>query len=224
MISFPFFEDIENKEFLIVGGGHVATGKVNRLLLFTDHIIIDAKKTDIEGTKIPVSDTDRMRQQIQAAEGVCILNKSYESSDLDLADYVIAATEDEKINEKIAQDAVARHLPVNVVDNPSLCTFLFPSLIHRGNLTIGISTGGSSPAAAQYLRRQIEKILPDNIEGILDRMQAARRIVPQKIDSQSRRKGFYKKLLLRLIETENGLSEEEVNQMIEEYHGEENLQ
>ena len=59
------------------------------------------------------------------------------------------------------------HIPVNVVDVPRLCTFFFPALINKGDLTISVSTGGASPMAAGYLRRQIEESIPDNAEKIL---------------------------------------------------------
>ena len=58
-------------------------------------------------------------------------------------------------------------VPVNVVDVPELCSFYFPALITRGNLTISVSTAGSSPMAAAHLRQKIEDMLPDNTEQIL---------------------------------------------------------
>lgn len=69
--------------------------------------------------------------------------------------------------ERISRLCTARRIPVNVVDAPGLCTFFFPSLITEGDLTVSVSTGGSSPAAAAYLRRQIEETLPDRTEEIL---------------------------------------------------------
>ena len=59
------------------------------------------------------------------------------------------------------------HIPVNVVDVPRLCTFFFPALITKGDLTVSVSTGGISPMSAGYLRRTIEKSIPDNTEEIL---------------------------------------------------------
>ena len=69
--------------------------------------------------------------------------------------------------EKISFLCKERNIPVNVVDVPELCTFFFPSLITRGDLTISVSTGGRSPAVAAFVRREIEGILPDRIEEIL---------------------------------------------------------
>ena len=70
--------------------------------------------------------------------------------------------------EAIAGLCSKRNIPVNVVDVPELCTFFFPSLIQRGELTVSVSTGGKNPTAAAYLRRHIEHEIPDRSEEILD--------------------------------------------------------
>ena len=61
-----------------------------------------------------------------------------------------------------------RNIPVNVVDIPELCSFFFPALIREGNLTVSVSTGGSNPGAAAYLRKHLQTRIPDNTERILD--------------------------------------------------------
>lgn len=61
----------------------------------------------------------------------------------------------------------AHNIPVNVVDVPQLCSFYFPALITKGDLTVSVSTGGVCPEAAGYLRRRLEEALPDNTEAIL---------------------------------------------------------
>lgn len=66
-------------------------------------------------------------------------------------------------------------IPVNVVDVPRLCSFSFPALITRGELTVSVSTGGASPAAAAYLRGRIEEMLPEQTEQILDWLCAHRK-------------------------------------------------
>lgn len=62
----------------------------------------------------------------------------------------------------------ARGIPVNVVDIPELCSFYFPSLMTRGELTVAVSTGGKSPGGAAWLRRYLEKHIPDQTEEILE--------------------------------------------------------
>lgn len=69
--------------------------------------------------------------------------------------------------EAISDLCRSHRIPVNVVDVPRLCSFYFPALVTRGDLTVAISTGGGTPAAAAYLRRQIEALLPEDTDCIL---------------------------------------------------------
>ena len=72
------------------------------------------------------------------------------------------------------------NIPVNVVDVPRLCTFFFPALIKKGELTVSVSTGGSSPMAAGYIRRQLEENIPDNTEEILQWLSEKRELLKEK--------------------------------------------
>jgi siroheme synthase-like protein len=179
MTLFPFFVDVDDKTFLVIGGGSVAKGKVERLKQFTDNIIVIAKETDITGVKI--------------------INKEFDDSDLEFGDYVIGATNDSAVNEGIYTLCKDKNIPVNIVDNPNLCTFIFPSLIKKGDLTIGITTAGKSPATSQYIRREIEKVIPDNIDSILDEMNDLRQQLKQDVLNQSDRAKILKEKLAELI-------------------------
>ena len=68
----------------------------------------------------------------------------------------IAATDDEELNAAVSQDCAAKHVLVNVVDRPALCTFTVPATVHRGDLTIAIATNGRCPAFASILREELE--------------------------------------------------------------------
>ena len=80
--------------------------------------------------------------------------------------------------ERVSALCKERGIPVNVVDMPELCTFFFPALIQRGDLTVSVTTGGKSPAAASYLRRSIEELLPERTEEILDWLGELREELP----------------------------------------------
>lgn len=177
MTLFPFFEDIENKTFLVIGGGNVAKGKIKRLKQFTDHIVVIAKESDIDG----------------------YVQKEFEESDLDSADYVIGASDDPQLNKRISLLCQDRGIAVNVVDNPELCTFIFPSLIKKGDLTIGICTGGKSPAMSQYIRKNIEAVLPDDIETVLDEMNVLRERLKKEVPDQKDRARILKNKLTELM-------------------------
>lgn len=77
--------------------------------------------------------------------------------------------------ERISALCVDAGIPVNVADKPELCTFIFPAVVCRGDLTVSVSTGGKSPGAAAYLSKQIAGQLPCRTEEILDWLGGIRR-------------------------------------------------
>ena len=147
MSYFPFYFDITDKTFLIIGGGPVAREKVNRLRRFTENIIVIAPETEIEGTCT--------ENPCRCAGEVQILCKEYGEEDLALGDYVVAATGIREVDRKVAGDCRGRGIPVNVVDDQAYCDFIFPSIVKRDSLTVAISTFGTSPAYAMQLRKEM---------------------------------------------------------------------
>ena len=208
MSYFPFYFDITDKTFLIIGGGPVAREKVNRLRRFTENIIVIAPETEIEGT--------RTENPCRCAGEVQILCKEYGEEDLALGDYVVAATGIREVDRKVAGDCRGRGIPVNVVDDQAYCDFIFPSIVKRDSLTVAISTFGTSPAYAMQLRKEIEMILPDQIGPILTRMGNLRGEVSERVTDQEARAAAYRIILAALIESENRLTDEEIEEMIEE--------
>ncbi len=208
MKLFPFFTNIEDKTFLIIGGGKVAKRKVERLLNITDNIIVIAKETGIEGQR---AEYDSVREK----QGVRILIKAYEETDLSLGDYCIGATDSPSLNRKIYEHCRKRGIPVNITDDQALCTFTFPGIIKRGDLLIAISTGGSSPAASKCLREMVEEALPPGIEDIIERLGALRGRLYKEIPAQGERSLIYRRLFHSLIESENTLSDEEIEDIID---------
>lgn len=198
MTVFPLFENIDRKTFLIVGGGAVAKRKVERLSAFTNRIIVIAEETDITGVRV--------------------LRRKLALPDLDMGDFVVAATNDQETNRAIADYCNEHRIPVNVVDDPKLCSFIFPSVVKRGDLTIGISTGGTSPAYAQLLRKTLEHELPSQIGGILERMGALRSVVPAKVPEQDRRARCYREILSQLLLDNNATTDKEINDIIYRWH------
>ena len=130
---FPFYYDITGRTFLVIGGGKVAEEKVERLRRFTDAIIVIAPRTQIRGVRI--------------------LRREYRGEDLALGDFVVAATGIRELDRKIAEQCRERGIPVNTVDDQAYCDYIFPSIIKRGDLTVAISTSGTSPAYAMQLRK-----------------------------------------------------------------------
>lgn len=155
MDLFPLFEDITGKTFLIVGGGRVAREKLEKLKQFTDRVVVVAPELTFPED-----------------EAWIVRKRPFEDTDLDGADYVIGATDDRELNRHVADLCRARKIPVNTVDDPELCTFIFPSLVKRGDLVVGITTAGKSPAFGQYVRHLLERELPEDTEQIIDELYA----------------------------------------------------
>ena len=208
MSYFPFYTNISNKTFLIIGGGTVALDKVNRLRRFTNSIVVIAPRTQIQGMDVEAA--------LRGADHVQILRREYREEDLSIGDYVVAATGIREVDRRVAADCRSRKIPVNTVDDQAYCDFIFPSIVKRGPLTVAISTSGTSPAYAMRLRGELEEMLPDEIEEILERMGQLRGEVAARVSGQKTRAALYKKILAALIETGNSMGQEEVLDMIEQ--------
>jgi precorrin-2 dehydrogenase/sirohydrochlorin ferrochelatase len=96
-----------------------------------------------------------------AAERVTWIPRGFEEGDTEGHFLVVAATDDPPVNRRVARSAKRRGALVNVVDDPALCDFFVPSVLHRGPLQVAVSTGGVAPGLAMRLRRRFEQDFPD---------------------------------------------------------------
>lgn len=156
---FPFFVRLDGAAGLLVGGGRVALRKAEKLLPYGPRL-----------TAVAPAFCPELVRLAQDA-GMELLPRAFSETDLDASPaFVIAATDDEALNRRVAALCRQRGILVNVVDDPEACGFLFPALVRRGRLSVGISTGGASPTAAVWLKEQIERLLPPDFAGTLDRL------------------------------------------------------
>ena len=142
---YPVSLSLSGRKCLVVGGGSVAQRKVATLL---EH-----------GAEVRVISPELCPELEQmAARGLKkALAREYQSGDLEGAFVVIAATDDGKINDLVAQEAEQRGALVNVVDDPTGSNFIVPSYLRRGDITVAVSTAGRSPALALKIRHRLEK-------------------------------------------------------------------
>lgn len=155
MAVFPLFVDMRGKTCIVVGGGEVAFRKVEILLRFEADLIIIAPE---------VSSSIK---ELENQGKINILRKEYSEQDIDGAFLIIAATSSSKVNESVFRDARERNIPVNIADDPEKCTFIFPSVIKRGDLTIGVSTSGTYPALSKKIRKIAEEVFTEEYSAIL---------------------------------------------------------
>ncbi len=144
----PIFLNIKNKTCLVVGGGEVATRKIRLLLEVGAQISVIS----------PELDTTLEEYLSQGKIKHCA--EYFQPEHLENIVLVIAATNDRATNQRVSEAAQQRQIPVNVVDDPNLCTFIMPSIVDRSPLLIAISSGGQSPVLARLLRAQLEIMIP----------------------------------------------------------------
>jgi uroporphyrin-III C-methyltransferase/precorrin-2 dehydrogenase/sirohydrochlorin ferrochelatase len=144
----PIFLQLKGAKVLLVGGGTIGTRKAR--LLFKAGAIVSL---------VAPQSSSELETELQEHHGQWH-RRCYIESDLDDVTLVVAATPDAEINKRISEQAKMRSLPVNVVDSPQLCTFIFPSIVDRSPLVIAISSSGRSPVLARVLRRRIEAMVP----------------------------------------------------------------
>ena len=200
MSYFPFFVDLSGRRGLIVGGGAVALRKVQKLLPYGP-VLTAAAPEFCPGLR----DTG----------GVTLLERPFTPEDLDFWEFVIAATDDRALNHRIAELCKARRLPVNVADCKEDCSFLFPALIQRGGLSVGISTSGAGPTAAVYLKERFTELLPDGLEEILAFLEAARETVKGALPGEARRKRLLAQLFDDCMDAGRLLTQAELTEKLQ---------
>ena len=160
---FPFFIDLKDKKVLVVGGGKVATRKVEKLLSFTENITVVAPKV-----------TETIKRL--AKEGkITLKRRRFLVSDLKDAFAVIVAVDSLELQRRIFKLCEKRGILCNSVDSPDYCNFIFPSLVVKGDLVIGISTGGKVPALSKRVREIIEDCLPEDVDKVLEEIARLRK-------------------------------------------------
>lgn len=201
MNYFPLFTEIEGKKVVIVGGGRVACHKVSVLKPFGPQLVVIAPEIN----PLLAEDPD-----------LEIYHREFQTSDLDEASVVIGATDEPAVNQRISEEAISRKIPVNIVDNKALSTFIFPAIYHEGLMTAAFSTAGASPSASHYLKEQIEQIVPDYFPMILQYLALKRETVIDLVPEEKVRAHLFKALFDECMKRERPLSQEEFDEILHE--------
>jgi precorrin-2 dehydrogenase/sirohydrochlorin ferrochelatase len=143
---FPAFLKLEGRQCLVVGGGVIAEQKIPGLIESGARLVVVAPS---------VSPAIR---SLANSKSVTWLSREFVPADLDGVFLVIAATGDAVVNERVFREAEKRGILCNAVDEPERCHFYYGSVVRRGDLQIAISTNGKSPALAQRIRVELEKL------------------------------------------------------------------
>lgn len=183
MDYFPIFLKLKDQACLVVGAGEIAARKIELLARAGANITVIA--SEISPTVLSLQETHNLT----------LLQKSFAAVDLGEFRLVVSATDDTETNKLVAKTANAQNIPVNVVDNPELCSFIFPAIIDRSPIIAAVSSGGAAPVLARLLRAKIETVIPPTygqLAGLADKF---RDKVKQHIKQPAQRRIFWENVL-----------------------------
>jgi len=173
--------DLTGKRCLVVGGGAVAERKVALLVQCGAGVEVVSPKATARLMSLASSGRIRLRR------------RPVRASDLPGAFLVVLATDDPKVNREVAGRVKRAGGLVNVADAPAACSFLVPSVVRRGDLTVAISTGGSSPALAKKLRQRLEQIIGPEYGAFVAALRLLRQRTRQTIADPADRRTIYQR-------------------------------
>lgn len=183
MSYFPMMVNLEGVRILVVGGGEEGRKKVEILSSFGAKITLIARNAADEAVEL----ADRF------------LERGFEDQDL-AGEFglVVAATDDRILNERIYKLANQRKIPVNIVDDAELCTFIFPAIIKEKDVVCAVSSGGKSPYVAQHIKALFRKVLPPGIGEINDKMGEYRVAAKREMNDPAARRMYLRQKLEEL--------------------------
>lgn len=153
---YPISLNISGKKCVVIGGGEVALRKITALLGHGAEITVISPQV-CAGIN-----------ELAASGQIRLLRRGYQPGDLTGALLAIAATDDGNINQEVVKEARGQAVLVNVVDDAALSDFIVPSCLHRGDVTVAVSTSGKSPALARKLRLKLEKEMGDEYAALVN--------------------------------------------------------
>jgi uroporphyrin-III C-methyltransferase/precorrin-2 dehydrogenase/sirohydrochlorin ferrochelatase len=176
----PIFVNIKGKPCLVVGGGEVAKRKAGVLLEAGAKVCVVAPEIDAE---------------LANQKGIKSVVAYFDAKHLDGMTLVIAATNDREVNKQVSALAQNRSIPVNVVDDPELCSFIMPAILDRSPLMIAFSSGGASPVLTRMLRGKLETIIPQNYSRLAAFAERFRELVKTRVTNPPKRRIFWENVL-----------------------------
>jgi uroporphyrin-III C-methyltransferase/precorrin-2 dehydrogenase/sirohydrochlorin ferrochelatase len=183
MDYFPVFLKVKGRPCLVVGGGKVAARKVLSLLRAGGQVTVVAPQV-----------CDELQAQA-GSDAVTLVGREFSAADIEGKVLAIAATDDTAVNRSVYELASGQGIPVNVVDNPELCSFIVPSIVDRSPVQVAVSTGGASPVLARLLRARLESFIPAAYGRLAQLVDDYRQHVKQRFSDVDQRRYFWESIL-----------------------------
>ncbi|HEY1892243.1 MAG TPA: siroheme synthase CysG [Steroidobacteraceae bacterium] len=178
----PIFLQLRSARAVVVGGGRIAARKVELLLSAGARVTVVAP---------------RLREELHdrtASGDLTYLPETFVPAHLDGVAIAIAATSLKDVNMDVSRAARERNVPVNVVDDAELSTFIFPAIIDRSPVVVAVGSAGQAPVLARWVRERIEAILPAGL-GALARFMGERRVGVQRALGPAARRAFWERIV-----------------------------
>jgi len=172
----PIFTNVRNRLCLVVGGGDVAKRKAGVLLEAGAHVRVVAPE---------------IAPELAKQKNVESIVTRFDAAHLDGVTLIIAATNDRAVNKQVSELAQARNIPVNVVDDPELCSFIMPAILDRSPLMVAFSSGGASPVLTRMMRGKLETVIPQNYSRLASFAERFREEVKTKVTNPAKRRIFW---------------------------------
>lgn len=198
MTHFPLFTDLMGRSILIFGGKKHALQRIKKLLPFSPVITVISPC---------------ISQEIKDIPDIILKERAFLPEDLDEFPVLAIIAESKEITAEIHALCKERHIPVNAVDMPEYCDVIFPSVISSEHLCIGISSGGISPSATLEFKESFEKLIPENIDEILEWMPEAKSIIKENA-LESRRNALLREAFRTALERKEVLGKNELMTLI----------
>ena len=187
MDHLPVFINLRQKPCLVVGGGDIALRKVN--LLLKAQAKIKCISPEFCSGLIELSRKNTLD----------LIEKRFESTDIDNQSVIIAATDDDKTNAMVSSLAHESGIPINVVDSPDLSSFIMPSIVDRSPIVIAISSAGKAPVLARIIRAKLETIIPSAYGNLAEIAGEYRQKVKQRFVNLKDRRKFWESVFSGVI-------------------------
>lgn len=183
MDFFPVFLNIRNRNCLVVGGGEIAARKVE-LLLKADALVTVISPVLCETLQTLFTQTK-----------INYISDIFHSKYLDNNVLVVSATNNHTVNQFVSGEATKANIPVNVVDDISLCSFIMPAIVDRSPVVIAISSSGKSPVLVRMLRTRLETLIPSAYGRLAEYLGKFRDLVKHQFSLPEQRRIFWEKIL-----------------------------
>jgi precorrin-2 dehydrogenase/sirohydrochlorin ferrochelatase len=183
--GYPVLLKLDGRRCVVIGGGKVATRKVGGLLEANAHVIVVSPQVDAPLSTLAAASKIEIRQTV------------YSSGMLkDLQPFLVfAATNDAAVNQQVVEEAHALNLLVDTVDDASTSDFTSMARAHRGTITLGVATGGTSPALAARLKTVVSEAIGDEYVVLAQWVAELRPVVQQRLASESARAAFWNSVI-----------------------------